>query len=366
MEPTRLHKLIQALQLTTFNAIAINPGATLTYLTGMSFHLMERPTLLFATRTAKVAMLLPQSAAQKIAGSPIKGFFYGDNPAERLNALKAVFSYLGLKSGVIGVEPTRMRYLEMNLMQQAISTVEFLSAEGTLTSLRISKDAGEITLMRKAVEIAQAALANTLPAIAVGVTEREIAAELVLQMMNLGGDPELPFQPIVSSGPNGANPHATPSEKKLQSGELVVIDWGAAYQGYFSDLTRTLAISEVEPEYQKIYELVKQANASARAVARPGIPAGDVDRAARQVIENAGYGEYFNHRVGHGLGLEAHEEPYMYAENELILQPGMTFTIEPGIYLPNRAGVRIEDNMVITEESSESLSDFNRSMIIVG
>lgn len=366
MENVRLKKLIQALQLTRFNAIALNPGATLTYLTGMSFHLMERPTLLLATRTGKAAMLLPQLEAQKLTGSPLKGFFYGDNPAERLDALKAVCAYLGLKNGTIGVEPTRMRFLEMSLIQQAVPNIEFQSAEGTLTSLRICKDATEIALMRKAVEIAQAALANTLPAITVGVTEREIAAELVLQMMSLGGDPELPFQPIVSSGPNGANPHATPSEKPLQAGELLVIDWGASYQGYFSDLTRTLAISEVEPEFQKIYELVKQANASARAVAGPGIPAGHVDRAARQVIESAGYGEYFNHRVGHGLGLEAHEEPYMFAENELILQPGMTFTIEPGIYLPNRAGVRIEDDMVITEDGAESLSDFNRSMIFAG
>jgi Xaa-Pro dipeptidase len=147
---------------------------------------------------------------------------------------------------------------------------------------------------------------------------------------------------------------------------LLVIDWGAAYNGYFSDLTRTLAVGEIEPEFQRIFEIVRQANATARAVARSGITAGEVDKAARDLITKAGYGKYFTHRVGHGLGMEAHEEPYMFLENEYILEPGNTFTIEPGIYLPGRGGVRIEDDIVITNEGSESLSDFNRTLITVG
>ncbi len=176
--------------------------------------------------------------------------------------------------------------------------------------------------------------------------------------MQAGSDTELPFQPIVSGGPNSANPHATPSERPLQSGDLLVIDWGASYNGYFSDITRTLAVGEIEPEFHQIYEIVRQANASARAVARPGISAGMVDKAARDVIASAGYGAYFTHRVGHGLGMEAHEEPYMFAENKTILEEGNTFTIEPGIYLPGRGGVRIEDDIVITAHSSESSDQF--------
>jgi Xaa-Pro dipeptidase len=152
----------------------------------------------------------------------------------------------------------------------------------------------------------------------------------------------------------------------LQAGDLLVIDWGAAHAGYFADLTRTFAVGEVEEEYRRIHELVQQANAAGRAAGKPGIPAGDVDRAARGVISAAGYGAYFTHRTGHGLGMEAHEPPFMFAENNLILAPGMTYTVEPGIYLPERGGVRIEDNIVVRPGGCESLSTMTRGLRRVG
>ena len=180
--------------------------------------------------------------------------------------------------------------------------------------------------------------------------------------MRAGSDAEMPFTPIISTGPNSANPHAFPSERKLAQGDLLVIDWGAAYAGYFSDITRTFAIGPVEAEFSRIAAVVEQANAAGRAAARPGATGGDVDRAARAVIEAAGYGRYFTHRTGHGLGMESHEEPYMRAGNPMLLKPGMTFTVEPGIYLPGRGGVRIEDDMVITESGAESLTELPRSL----
>jgi Xaa-Pro dipeptidase len=142
-----------------------------------------------------------------------------------------------------------------------------------------------------------------------------------------------------------------------------VIDWGAAYGGYISDLTRTFAIGEIEPEYRRIAELVRLANQNGREASRPGIPAGQVDAAARKIIEDGGYGKYFIHRVGHGIGMESHEPPYMFGENKQILTPGMAFTVEPGIYLPGRGGVRIEDNMIITETGAETLSDLPRELM---
>jgi Xaa-Pro dipeptidase len=140
------------------------------------------------------------------------------------------------------------------------------------------------------------------------------------------------------------------------------VDWGANVNGYFSDLTRTFVLGEPQPEFSHIAHIVLQANAAARRLAKPGIPAGQLDQAAREVIENAGYGEFFTHRTGHGLGMEGHEEPYIRGDNSLLLAPGMTFTIEPGIYLPGRGGVRIEDNLVITADGSETLSDFPREL----
>jgi Xaa-Pro dipeptidase len=147
---------------------------------------------------------------------------------------------------------------------------------------------------------------------------------------------------------------------------LLVVDWGAAVGGYISDLTRTFAVGKVDEEYSKIHQIVHEANAAGRAAAKPGAPCANVDLAARMVIEKAGYGQYFTHRTGHGIGLEPHEDPYMRADNLQLLEPGMTFTIEPGIYLPERNGVRIEDNMAITEDGAECLSDMPRELQVVG
>ena len=227
----------------------------------------------------------------------------------------------------------------------------------------MQKDAAEVALMRTATGIAQRALLATLPAVRPGVSERAIAAELVQHLLREGSEGELPFQPIVAFGPNSANPHAVPSDYALRPGDLVLFDWGASYQGYFSDLTRMFVVGEAEETLADIAAVTQRANAAARDLAAPGVTAGEVDRAARKVIEDAGYGAYFIHRTGHGLGLEVHEEPYIRADNDRVLAPGMTFTIEPGIYLPGRGGVRIEDDMVITADGAESLSDLPRALI---
>jgi Xaa-Pro dipeptidase len=176
----------------------------------------------------------------------------------------------------------------------------------------------------------------------------------------------MPFAPIVSGGPNAANPHASPSDRKIQRGDMLVVDWGAAYDGYISDLTRTFAVGEADAEFQKIHKIVQDANAAGRAAAKPGVPCAEVDKAARAVIERAGYGPFFTHRTGHGIGMEGHEAPYMRGDNMQLLEPGMAFTVEPGIYLPNRNGVRIEDNVVITADSADVLSDLPREMGVVG
>lgn len=220
--------------------------------------------------------------------------------------------------------------------------------------------------MRRAVKIAQDALEATIPLIKIGMTEKELSSELVVQLLRHGSEPEMPFAPIVSGGPNAANPHASPTERKLQAGDLLVVDWGATYDGYISDLTRTFAVGEVDEEYRKIHEIVQEANAAGRAAARPGVPCANVDKAARDVIEKSGYGTYFTHRTGHGIGMEGHEEPYMRGDNMQLLEPGMAFTVEPGIYLPNRNGVRIEDNVVITEAGADVLSDMPREIRVVG
>lgn len=368
MPNKRFEKLAAALENTDFDAIALNPGPTLTYLTGLDFHLMERPVVLVYAPGKVPAIILPQLELQKLSGLAyeLKAHPYGENPAEWGQSFRNALFELDLYGRTIGVEPRRMRVLELRLVENGAPGAHVIAAEQELASLRLRKDADEIANMRRAVQIAQDALEATLPQIKVGMSEREIAAELTVQLLRHGSQPEMPFSPIVSGGPNSANPHASPSERKIQPGDLLVIDWGAAYEGYISDLTRTFAIGEVDPEYRKIHEIVQQANAAGRAAGKPGVACGEVDKAARNVIEVAGYGEYFTHRTGHGIGMEGHEEPYMRGDNQQLLETGMAYTVEPGIYLPGRNGVRIEDDMVVTENGCESLSNLPREIRTVG
>jgi len=365
MYQERLARLTAVLQSAGLDGLALNPGPTLTYLTGLHFHLMERPTVLLAAPGQTPALVFAGLESAKVRSAPLslRSFSYSDNPASWATAFQQAANALGLAGKTLGVEPTWMRYLELQYLQNALPGATFVSAEEVLNSLRMQKDRGEIAAMRQAVRVAQEALLATLPLIKPGITERQIASELTIQLLRSGSDPEMPFAPIVSGGPCSADPHASPSDRPLQAGDLLVIDWGAAYQGYISDLTRTFAIGEVEPEYHRIAGLVRQANEKGREACRPGIPAGEVDAAARKVIDSGGYGQFFSHRVGHGIGMEGHEPPYLYGENKLILAPGMTFTVEPGIYLPERGGVRIEDNMAITEDGAETLSDLPRELI---
>ncbi|MBN2146781.1 MAG: aminopeptidase P family protein [Anaerolineales bacterium] len=365
MYRARHNRLALALQQANLNALALNPGPSLVYLTGLHFHLSERPVLVFFVPHEPLMIALPELEMAKVKALPypVQAFPYPEDPLE----WPAVFRQTALAAHVdkqaVGVEPRRIRLLEYRLLQEAAPKANYLSAEESIAALRMQKDGSEISAMRKAAQIAQEALQATLPQVRIGITEKELAAELTLQLLRAGSDPEMAFAPIVSAGPNSANPHATPTARPLAAGDLLVIDWGASYQGYLSDITRTFAIGEVEPELQAIAKIVGDANAAGRAAVRPGVAAGDIDASARSVIDSAGYGKYFTHRTGHGLGMEAHEEPYIRSGNSLLLKPGMTFTIEPGIYLPERNGVRIEDDVVVTENGMESLTDLPRELL---
>ena len=368
MTQSRFDRLNDSLQSSGLDAVILNPGPTLTHLTGLRFHLMERPVVLMFARDQLPAIVLPELELQKVAALPyrLQVFAYPENPAEWDNAFRKAARALGLAGKQIGVEPRQMRLLEFRHVQSGAPEANYPDASDVLSGLRLKKEQTEIEAMRRAVRIAQDALEATIPFIKTGMTEKELAAELVVQLLRQGSEPELPFAPIVSGGPSSANPHASPGDRKLQAGDLLVVDWGASYDGYISDLTRTFAVEEVKEEYQRIHRIVQEANAAGRASAAPGVSCASVDKAARDVIERAGYGQYFTHRTGHGIGMEGHEEPYMRGDNMQPLEPGMAFTVEPGIYLPGRNGVRIEDNVVITETGADVLSDMPREIRVVG
>jgi Xaa-Pro dipeptidase len=361
---TRVQHVLELMKQLDLAAIALNPSPSLSYLTSLSFHLMERPTVYILTQAGTEAIVLPELERGKLDAvqGRLLDFTYGDDPATWPFAFAQAAQKLDIGAGKIGVEPTLMRVLELRYLERALPDAAFVDGSEVFSRLRINKDVDEIAKMKKAAEIAQHALLMTLKSLREGMTEKQIVNALIIQLLNTGSDPHLPFSPIVAIGENSANPHAVPTDRALRPGDLLLTDWGASYQGYFSDITRTFTFGEVDPELVKIGEIVLAANQAARDAGKPGIEAGAIDRAARDVITDAGYGSFFIHRTGHGLGMEAHEAPYIFAASELVLTPGATFTIEPGIYLLGKGGVRIEDDVVITDDGLLSLTDLPRQV----
>ncbi len=260
--------------------------------------------------------------------------------------------------------------------EEAYMTVaEFLGFEKSLNAklvpmhekiaqFRRVKEDYELERMRKAQEITDAAFAEILPRIREGITEKELAAELVYCLLKNGGE-GLSFEPIVVSGPNTSLPHGVPGDRKLQKGDFITMDFGVNYQGYCSDMTRTVALGYATEEMQKVYNTVLQAQLAGIAASRAGVTGSDIDGAARKVITDAGYGAYFGHGYGHSLGLEVHELPSCSPASRAVMEENMVSSAEPGIYLPGKFGVRIEDVVVFTADGCEILTQSPKNLIIV-
>ncbi len=346
----------------SIDALAIVPGPNLAYFTGSEFHLSERPVILFVQQE-NAMFVLPELESPKISGLDIDYISYDDR--EGPEPAFAKFSKSNRFSG-LGVESRLIRHLELDLISSSNISSDIVDATDIFAELRMSKSEVEINHMAKAVKIAEESLVSILDKMRAGVTEKQFAAELVIQLLRNGSDSGLPFSPIVASGVNGANPHHFPTDKEFREGELIIVDWGATHEGYFSDITRTYAIgNQIDEKLFRAYDAVRLANQTGRSKAAVGVPAGDVDSATRKVIENHGFGEFFTHRTGHGLGLEIHEEPYIKPDNDFVLQKGMTFTIEPGIYIPGLGGIRIEDDVCLKTSGLVSLTSLPRELIIV-
>ncbi|MBQ3497037.1 MAG: aminopeptidase P family protein [Oscillospiraceae bacterium] len=239
-----------------------------------------------------------------------------------------------------------------------------VSASATMAQLRIVKDEEEIAAMVAAQRIAEKALQDVLCEIRVGITEKEIAALLVYRMLRHGAE-NVSFDPIVASGPNGSVPHAVPTDRKICAGEFVTMDFGCIYRGYCSDMTRTIAIGKVSEEMHRVYDTVLRAQKAGIAATRAGVSCRSVDAAARDVVTMAGYGAYFTHSYGHGVGIEIHEAPSVSEASEKILPAGAVTSAEPGIYIPGHFGVRIEDVVVVREDGCEVITTAPKELLTV-
>jgi Xaa-Pro aminopeptidase len=242
--------------------------------------------------------------------------------------------------------------------------VELVGVAGVVERLRAIKDPAEVGLMRRAAALADDALRWLLERGLLGRTERELALDLEQRIRSLGAeDPSFPA--IVAGGAHGALPHASPRDVEISKGELVVIDWGARVDGYNSDCTRTVAAGAPDEDAASVYSAVLEAQLAGVGAVRPGAGGGEVDRAARDVIDAAGYGSEFGHGLGHGVGLEVHENPRLSQRSDDVLGAGNAVTVEPGIYLPGRFGVRIEDLVVVTDDGCEILSSIGKELTVV-
>ncbi len=358
-------RLNAARQIAGVDAIAIVPGWNLIYFTGLHMHLQVRPTVLFITPTG-LAMIVPRLEMQTLVERPdlnIQPFAWGDTEGFA-GAFRAAMETLDLHGKTLGIDGMTMRATEMLRLQAAAPDMRILPVERELIRIRAIKGADEVESMRKAVQIAETALRDLLGEIAPGMTERQIGARLSALMVAHGGDGDS-FAPAVQTGPNSANPHAPAGDRALQKDEFLLIDYGCRINGYPSDITRTFCLGTPTAEMQRIYDTVLRANEAAQKAAKPGVAMGAVDAAAREVIAAAGYGDYFTHRTGHGLGLDIHEPiPQIAGGVTDVLEPGMAFTIEPGIYLPGLGGVRIEDNVVVTQDGIDVLTRFERQLAL--
>ncbi len=256
----------------------------------------------------------------------------------------------------LGLEASHLNLATYTLLQEALKDGPHLvPTQGLVEGLRQVKEPGELALMEKAARLADKALDHVLPHLKPGVGEVKLAWELEKSMRERGSEP-LPFEPIVASGPQSAMPHARPTTRALAEKEPVLIDIGARIQGYGSDLSRTFPVGEADDNFKKIYPVVLEAQERALSGIRPGMKGEEADRLAREVIEKAGYGESFGHGLGHGVGLAPHEAPHLGPSSPDVLEEGMAFTVEPGIYIPGWGGVRIEDLVVLEKDGPRLLS----------
>ena len=299
-------------------------------------------------------------AAEKVAAAGVTVWLY-DRERPLMERLKEAVREAGMER--LAAEDSKLSHRDYLGYEKALG-MELLPAGELMTQLRAAKTEEEIDAMRAAQAIAEQALEDVLGLIRPGMTEKQVMAELVYRTLRYGSEGNS-FAPIVVSGPNTSLPHGVPGDRVIQRGDFVTMDFGCLKDGYCSDMTRTVAIGEASDEMRNVYDIVLQAQLAGIAVARAGIPGKEIDAAARKVITEAGYGPYFGHGFGHSLGLDIHEAPSANSRGEEPMPVGAVCSAEPGIYLPGRFGVRIEDVMILREGGCEVITKAPKELIIL-
>lgn len=358
----RIKKLYAHMEQTNLEVILITLPKHVYYLTGFATEPHERFLGLLLLKGAEPFLIVPaldeEAAKQQSLVTRIYTHTDTDNPYHVLKRL------LPETLKQVGIEKNHITLQRCEELMEVLGDVTFVDVAEPLRMLRANKSVEEIERIRIAVRLVEQVLEEGIRKVKPGVTEADIAAELEYLMKKAGAAPA--FDTTVLAGEKSALPHGSPGSRVIREGDLLLCDLGVSIDGYLSDMTRTFAVGEVSERAKEIYGVVLDANLQAIEAVRPGTPLADVDKAARNTITGAGYGPYFTHRVGHGLGIEIHEYPSVHGDNPDLLNEGMVITIEPGIYLPGVGGVRIEDDVWVTKDGVEVLNTFTKQLTIIG
>ncbi len=342
--------------------VAFVPGENMVYFTGLHFHLSERPIIGLYSRRG-LSFIIPELEVAKLEARPdleARRFMWTDQSGFD-GAFGEAVAALTHADATCAMDGQTLRFFEWRALERAgLSSSAAVDAGDVFLNMRACKAPEEIASMRRAIEISESALEATMDWARPGMSERQIADRLSAEMVERGAQ-GLAFL-LVLSGEKSGLPHGDTGDRIWAENELLLIDFGARYSDYPADITRTFCYGEPTAQIRAMYDAVYGANQAAREFARAGVSCEAVDRVARAVIEAAGFGEYFIHRLGHGLGLSVHELPNIVEGNTQLLEPGMVFTIEPGVYIPGVGGVRIEDNVVVTENGIDVLTSYPREL----
>lgn len=359
----RIQKLHDFLTKQGLDAVLITSPKHVYYLTGFFTDPHERFLGLIIPASGEPSLIVPALDREAAAAaSSVPNIFTHTDTQNPYDVLKQTLP-ANLKQ--LGIEKSHMTVDRYEAVSEAVGASRYVDVEEPLREMRLIKSADEVDRMKHAMRLVEDSLRETLKKVKPGVTEMELVAELEYQMKRLGAEGPS-FTSMVLAGENSALPHGKPGTRQVQEGEVLLFDIGVEANGYVSDITRTFAVGEISEQLREIYETVLAANEAAIAQVRPGVTFAHLDKTARDVIAAKGYGEYFMHRLGHGLGMDVHEYPSVHGENQEKLRAGMVFTIEPGIYVPGVGGVRIEDDVLVTETGVEVLTQFPKQLTVIG
>lgn len=364
--PNPLDVLHPVMVAQALDAIAVVPGANFRKLFGKDFHQNERPLVVIVQRDGPSLAIVPNLELASFAALDFPGEIFDWRDENGYSAAFAAAANHVQPDTRLGLEGQTMRVFVQMALAEALPQASLIDVHSAISAIRLTKSPADLVCLKRAIEISEQALDLTLREVRAGLTETEVEGILLKNLFACGSD-GLAFSPIVAAGGNSAKPHAKARpDYKIAPGDALLFDFGGSWGGYQADITRTFFVETVSDTDRDFYNTVKTANETGRAAVKPGATAHQVDDAVQLVLEASPFSQFRRHKTGHGLGMEVHEEPYIMRGNQTALEPGMVFTVEPGLYRQGECGVRIEDDVVVTRTGMECLTAFPRDLRIVG